>query len=261
MGDAGDDRAHACCPTCSAGRGSGRSSGRGRCARGGSPSRVSPSGWPIASSSWTRSGNPTLAFLASGIEGLKVRVTAKAPTDAEADAILDEEEAGLRAVLGRVRVRPRRRHDGIGRAAAPARAAGGSVAVAESLTGGLVGSRLASVPGASDTFLGGVIAYDPKVKFDLLGVPEGPVVSEEAAGAMALGVRKLLGCRRRPRDHRGGRTGRPGGPSGRDGLCRHRHRRRGARPPRCGCRASRNQVREFAVISLLSLLRARLSSD
>ena len=69
-----------------------------------------------------------------------------------------------------------------------------TVAVAESLTGGLVASRIVAVPGSSAWFRGGVVAYDSQVKFDLLEVPEGPVVSEAAAMAMADGVRRLLGA-------------------------------------------------------------------
>jgi nicotinamide-nucleotide amidase len=68
------------------------------------------------------------------------------------------------------------------------------MAVAESLTGGLVSSRVVDVPGSSDWFKGGVVAYDSGVKFAVLDVPEGPVVSETAAMAMADGVRRLLGA-------------------------------------------------------------------
>ena len=53
-------------------------------------------------------------------------------------------------------------------------------------------SRVVNVPGSSEWFKGGVVAYDSRVKFDVLDVPEGPVVSEEAAKAMADGVRRLL---------------------------------------------------------------------
>ena len=49
-----------------------------------------------------------------------------------------------------------------------------------------------NVPGSSEWFKGGVVAYDSQVKFDVLDVPEGPVVSEDAAKAMADGVRRLL---------------------------------------------------------------------
>jgi nicotinamide-nucleotide amidase len=64
--------------------------------------------------------------------------------------------------------------------------------VAESLTGGLIASRLVNVPAASSWFRGGIVSYASQVKFDLLAVPEGPVVSGEAAEAMAIGVRALL---------------------------------------------------------------------
>ena len=69
-----------------------------------------------------------------------------------------------------------------------------SLAVAESVTGGMVGARITAVPGASDVFRGAVVSYASEVKFDVLGVPEGPVVSTDAAKAMALGVRERLGA-------------------------------------------------------------------
>jgi nicotinamide-nucleotide amidase len=50
------------------------------------------------------------------------------------------------------------------------------------------------VPGSSAWFKGGVVSYDSEVKFDLLHVPRGPVVSEDAAKQMAVGVRELLGA-------------------------------------------------------------------
>ncbi len=62
------------------------------------------------------------------------------------------------------------------------------------MTGGLVAGRLTAVPGASDVVRGAVVSYASDVKFDLLGVPQGPVVSEAAAAAMATGVRRVLGA-------------------------------------------------------------------
>ncbi len=73
-------------------------------------------------------------------------------------------------------------------------ARGLTLAVAESLTGGLVAARLVDVPGASAWFRGGVVSYASDVKFSVLGVPEGPVVTPETAVAMAAGVRDLLGA-------------------------------------------------------------------
>jgi len=135
--------------------------------------------------------NPTLAFLASGIEGIKIRVTAKATTEAEATRMLDDEEAELRAVLGDVVFGVD--EQSMERVVADLLVDRGlTVGVAESLTGGLVGARLAETEGASTWFRGSVVAYDSKVKYDLLGVPEGPVVSAEAAGAMATGACRAL---------------------------------------------------------------------
>src|SRR4051794_20044695 len=76
--------------------------------------------------------------------------------------------------------------------ASAAKRAGLRIAVAESLTGGLLASRLSAATDASDWFRGGVVAYDRAVKHELLGVPEGPVVSEAAARAMAEGVATML---------------------------------------------------------------------
>lgn len=76
--------------------------------------------------------------------------------------------------------------------------AGQTLASAESLTGGLVGAAVTSVPGASAAYVGGVLAYATRVKVDLLGVPQSVVddlgvVSDECAAAMAEGVRAHLG--------------------------------------------------------------------
>lgn len=64
--------------------------------------------------------------------------------------------------------------------------------VAESLTGGMLSSQLAQAPGASEWFRGGIVAYASQVKHHLLDVPPGPVVSEQAALAMARGAARLL---------------------------------------------------------------------
>ena len=73
-----------------------------------------------------------------------------------------------------------------------------SLGTAESCTGGLVAGRLTAVPGSSDVFEGGVVAYTNEVKADQLGVPwalleRHGAVSAETAQAMAHGVRERLG--------------------------------------------------------------------
>jgi nicotinamide-nucleotide amidase len=134
---------------------------------------------------------PTIAFLASGIEGIKVRITAKAATGAEADAMLAKEEQAVRELLGTAVFGA----DEVGMEGAVGElllAAGLTLGLAESLTGGLVGSRVSSVPGASEWFRGSIVAYASDVKRKLLGVTDGPVVSEVAAREMAAGAAAAL---------------------------------------------------------------------
>lgn len=76
--------------------------------------------------------------------------------------------------------------------------AGQSLATAESLTGGLLGAALTSVPGASAVYLGGAVTYATRLKIEVLGVPAETVarcgvVSAEVAQAMATGVVDLTG--------------------------------------------------------------------
>ncbi len=204
-------------------------------------------------------GNPTIAFLASGMEGLKVRMTAKAADAAAASAILAEEERRVREVLGPLVF-------GVDDDTMESvvlellRERGLTLAVAESLTGGMVGSRLCGVPGASAVFRGAVVSYATDVKTDLLDVPEGPVVSEAAAVAMASGVRRLLHA-----DVAVAATG-VAGPEPAEGLpvgtvclavdLGDRHVSATLQLP-----GRRNQIREFSVISLLGLLRRELLDD
>ncbi len=73
------------------------------------------------------------------------------------------------------------------------------MSTAESLTGGQVAARLTAVPGASEAYRGGVVAYATEVKVSVLGVAESlvardGVVSAECALAMARGVRSLTGA-------------------------------------------------------------------
>jgi nicotinamide-nucleotide amidase len=137
----------------------------------------------------------TIAFLASGIEGIKVRLTARGDDAAHATSLLVNEESIVRALIEErfgdiiFGVDDETMEDVV---AAQLLERGLTLAVAESVTGGLIASRLVGVAGASKWFRGGIVSYASEVKFDLLHVPVGPVVSAEAAEAMATGVRELL---------------------------------------------------------------------
>jgi nicotinamide-nucleotide amidase len=77
--------------------------------------------------------------------------------------------------------------------AALARRLGVRVGVAESLTCGKLSAALGAGPGAAVWYAGGLVAYASAVKFDVLGVTPGPVVSARCAREMALGAARLLG--------------------------------------------------------------------
>ncbi len=181
---------------------------------------------------------PTLAFLASGWEGLKVRLTHKAPTSAECIAQLDHWEQVVRAELGDLVFGT---DDDTMESVVleQCRQRGLSLATAESVTGGLVGARLTAIPGASDVFRGAIVSYATEVKQTLLGVGEGPVVSEAAARQMAHGVRERARRRHRPVADRRGRPGRAGRPAGRHAVRRSRRSRIRRGPSRTTARPAR----------------------
>jgi nicotinamide-nucleotide amidase len=143
---------------------------------------------------FTGSVNPTIAFLASSGE-VKVRITAKAATVPEADALIEpvaeevrrrigdevfttEDESLEEAVVRLLDDRDR------------------TLACAESITGGGVGARITSVPGSSEVFAGSAVVYRNEAKVAVLGVSQatldgpGPV-SEACALEMAAGARKV----------------------------------------------------------------------
>ena len=201
-------------------------------------------------------GGPTLAFLASGIEGLKVRITAKGADEAGCRQVLAAEEQVLRQLLGELvfGVDDETMEVAVG---ALLDASGLHLGLAESLTGGMIGARLTAAPGASAWFRGSIVSYASDVKFDVLGVAKGPVVSGEAAEAMAVGARRVLGA-----DVGLSVTG-VAGPAEQDGE------RPGTvfvglalddttESVRLRLPGDRDRVREFATISSLDLLRHRL---
>ena len=202
-------------------------------------------------------GNPTLAFQASGIEGIKVRITAKAESAQAAESIIAEEETRLRTLLGSFVF-------GVDDQTIESvvlellRARGMSLAVAESLTGGLMGARFTAVPGASDVFRGGIVSYASDVKFSLLGVPEGPVVSERAAIAMAEGARRVLGADvALATTGVAGPTEQEGRPVGTVFLGLAMQGASEAHEVRLP--GDRERIRQYAVISAVNLLRRRLT--
>jgi nicotinamide-nucleotide amidase len=205
-------------------------------------------------------GNPTLAFLASGWEGIKVRLTAKASSDKDADALLSIWEQKVRAltedlvfgtnadtmesvVLNLLEER------------------GWTLGLAESVTGGLVGGRITSIAGASRVFKGGVISYASDVKFDVLGVEAGPVVSERAAMQMASGAQRVLGA------SVGLALTGVAGPDEQDGepvgtLCVGVAFPNGQTfSTRSQLPGQRDQMRQFSVITALAFLRKLLLSE
>jgi nicotinamide-nucleotide amidase len=140
--------------------------------------------------------NPTMAFLASSGE-IKVRLTARAPDEDAAAALLDPVQAEVERRLGsKVFAVGGEPIEAIVLRLAAER--GWSVGTAESATGGMVAARFTSVPGSSAVFAGSVVAYSADLKAALLGVPGGVmadhgVVSAETAEAMAEGAAARLG--------------------------------------------------------------------
>ncbi len=140
-----------------------------------------------------RVGNPTLAFLASGWEGIKVRLTAKADSTAAVQELLDIWDRRVREAVGDVVF-------GVDADTMESvvldllRSRGLTLGLAESVTGGLVAGRLTNVAGSSDVLRGSIVSYASEVKFDVLGVTPGPVVSESVAVEMATGARRVLGA-------------------------------------------------------------------
>jgi len=204
-------------------------------------------------------GNPTIAFLARGIEGLVVRVTAKAATDADARALVDAEDVELRAILGDLvfGVDDETMEHAV---LASLRRRGWTLGVAESLTGGLIGARIVNVPGASEVFRGTIGAYATEVKRSVLGIAAASVVSEEAAREMAAAAARVLGA-----DVGIAATG-VAGPTEQDGVAvgtvcfgialpGHPPEAVTARLP-----GDRERLRQFSTISLLNLLRLRLDA-
>ena len=201
-------------------------------------------------------GEATIAFLASGMEGLKVRITAKAADDQAAQAVLSGVESRARAVIGEavfgadddtmesvVLALMRRRRL--------------TLAMAESVTGGLIAARLTEVPGASDVLRGAVVPYDRALKTGVLGAPDVNAVSSEMAVAMAEGACRLLDA-----DVGLATTG-AAGPDPHEGaepgtVWIGLHLDGGGEAVRVRFNMARVMVRQLSTITALNLLRTRL---
>lgn len=141
--------------------------------------------------------NPTLAPYAKEGE-VELRITAKADTPREAEALIAPVEAEVRSLLG----------DLVYGADVPSLEAvvlaglkerGLTMGTAESCTGGLIAKRITDLPGSSAVLKGGVVSYTNEVKQHVLGVParlleEQGAVCADVAAAMAQGARRVLGC-------------------------------------------------------------------
>ncbi len=206
-----------------------------------------------------RSGNPTLAFQASGIEGLKVRITAKAADRAAAETLIVREEVHVRSILGDVIFGADQETmesvvlDRI-------RARGASLAVAETVTGGLVSTRLTAVSGAHEVFRGGLVSYVGDRVSGRPGESPGPPVSATAARTMAAGVRERFGA-----DIGLAVTGvaAPDEPAGHPPGTMFFGYADGGDPETMSVRlpGDRRRIREYGVISLLNWLRLRMSES
>ena len=204
-------------------------------------------------------GELTLAFQASGIEGVKVRMTAKAADKEQSDLLLDHEENVLRELIGEyIFAVDEQTMESV--VLDQLKAQSLTFATAESITGGMIGSRLTEVPGASDSYLGSVVAYEADIKRSLLNVPSDiSVVSKEAVEAMALGVCELLSAdvsvavsgAAGPYPHEGQEPGT---------VWMATNVRGNVESFKVVFPFDRTQIRQFTVITVLNALRKRIES-
>jgi nicotinamide-nucleotide amidase len=192
-------------------------------------------------------GNPTLAFQASGIDGIKVRLVAKCDDEAAAQRLLDAEEALMRGLLGDVVF-------GVDEQSMETvvldllRRRSMTLAAAETVTGGILSARMTAADPAMATFRGARILRDPW--------KAGGPSAEERAASVAAQTRAELGADvglaaiapEAAEDHAAGSVF----------LCANiagtEHREKVLLTP------DRRRMREFSVISLLNLLRRRLAA-
>ncbi len=204
-------------------------------------------------------GELTLAFQASGIEGVKVRITAKASDKEKSDLLLDAEEEVLRELIGEyIFAIDNETMESVVLGLLKSQSL--TFATAESLTGGMIGTRLTDIPGSSDSYIGSVVTYEAGLKSYLLNVPKDiSYVGQEAVEAMALGVCEVLGADvsvavtgvAGPSPHEGEEVGTVWMASSIKGE---------VESFKVVFPFDRSQIRQFTVITVLNALRKRLES-
>ena len=191
--DAGDGGGHGAARSRAARRHRRRSSSRARCARGATASPASPRSCTTSSSALEREG---------GARSRSWRAAWKASRSASPPR-RDDRSRGRRDARGR---RGRSSATSSARSCSAStttrwsrwcstccKQQGLTLGLAESLTGGMIASRARATSRApSEAFRGSIVSYASDVKFDVLGVPEGPVVSEAAVAAMVEGACRVL---------------------------------------------------------------------
>jgi len=198
-------------------------------------------------------GNPTLAFLASGIEGIKVRITAKAEDETAAQRLLAAEETRLREILGDLvfSLDEATMETVVLKQLADL---GLDLAVAESVSGSLVAARLSAID--NTVLKGAVLCQSPLSQKQLLGVAEDTLCDPAAtAQAMALGVARLMNTSVGLAVTAAGQQ-EPSANTVFLGLAINGR----SEVQRVQLPGHREQVRQFSVISLLNFLRLRLLS-
>jgi len=210
---------------------------------------------------YTQYSNPVTTILA-GPSDIQVHLRARAQTEAEAEALLEEIGPRIEELLGdRLYSKDGAPMESV--VGGLLRQQHATLAVAESCTGGMLGERITSVAGSSDYFGGGFLTYTDRLKTDLLGVDaallkEHSAVSELVAIAMALGARSRTGS-----TYALAVTGIAGPDGGSATTPRGTvfigfagpH---GAEAKRFRFHGDRERVREFAVQNALELLRRRI---
>ena len=204
-------------------------------------------------------GELTLAFQASGIEGVKVRITAKASDKEKSDLLLDAEEEVLRELIGEyIFAIDNETMESVVLGLLKSQSL--TFATAESLTGGMIGTRLTDIPGSSDSYIGSVVTYEAGLKSSLLNVPKDiSYVGQEAVEALALGVCEVSGA-----DVSVAATG-VAGPSPHEGeevgtVWMASSIKGEVESFKVVFPFDRSQIRQFTVITVLNALRKRLES-